>query len=102
MVESTSTWFGGDGLPISITEGTVEGSRVRFKAGINTLEGKIDGDRMVLERSVSLPWTAPSPSATIPNGPAIGPAPDGSDPSMTFDMGALPKSVPLVLKRASR
>jgi hypothetical protein len=37
------------------------------------------------------------------NGPAVGPAPDGSDPSMDFsDFGNVGQSMPVVLKRSER
>ncbi len=76
---------GGDGsLPIA--KGVIDGDHITFKAGFNTFEGKIEGDRMELQRSVKLPLGNPALNKDTAGRPAIGPAPDGSDPS--YDVGA--------------
>ncbi len=99
-VEGAGGFFGGDDLPVPIADGSVQGGRVTFKSGMNTFEGKINGDQIELQRSIHIPFDRPKPKQEA-NPPAIGPAPDGSDPSVgSFDVfGA---GFPLVLKRAER
>lgn len=61
------------------------------------------GEQLELQRTVKLPWSLPAPQKPDPNGPVIGPAPDGSDPSMDIsDFGSVGKSMPVVLKRSER
>jgi len=99
-VEGPGGFFGGDGSPEPITDGTANGDHVAFKYGINVFEGTVKGDRMELQRRISIPFQMPSPSKDA-NPPAIGPAPDGSDPSFDFS-GDFPTSLPVVLKKAER
>jgi beta-galactosidase len=99
-VEGPGGFFGGDGSPDPITDGTVNGDHVAFKYGINVFDGKINGDRIELQRSINLPFPMPSKKEEA-NRPAIGPAPDGSDPSFDFS-GDFPSSLPVVLRRAER
>jgi beta-galactosidase len=65
---------------------------------MNTFEGIIKGDRIELQRSVKIPWDVPTPAQPAPNAPAIGPAPDGSDPSIDPSW-SIPRSIPVVLRR---
>jgi beta-galactosidase len=76
---------------------------VAFKSGINTFEGKVKEDQIELQRSVNIPFSMPTPKKEASNGPAVGPAPNGSDPSMDFsDFGNVGQSMSVVLKRSER
>ena len=102
-VEGPGGWFGGDDAPVVIVDGVVQGDRVAFKSGINAFEGKVKGDQIELLRSVNIPFSMPTPKKEAANGPAVGPAPDGSDPSMDFsDFGNVGKAMPVVLMRSER
>ena len=90
-------FFGGSDVPTPITDGTINGDTVSFKAGNSTYSGKVNGDRIDLEREIKLPWHLPAPAPESPDRPAIGPAPDGSDPSL--GNWHIPKSIPIVLHR---
>jgi len=90
-------WFGGEDVPTPITEGKVDGDKVSFKAGSNAYSGEIKGGELNLKRTMKLPWDLPKPPAEDPNRPAVGPAPDGSDPSIgSFN---IPEYIPVVLRR---
>ncbi len=95
-------WAGGYDAPISITDGTVDGSNISFKAGSNSYQGKLAGDTIELERAMSQ-GPPPSRAAAQPETPrpAIGPAPDGSDPSRS-PLGRPPVSAQVVLHRVQR
>ena len=95
-------FFGGRDAPIPITEGKVEGEKVSFKAGNNTYSGSVKGDRIELQRSIHFDFELPHPpeKSTGPR-PAIGPPPDGSDPSMG-DEWHMPASIPVILHRVER
>ncbi len=95
------SFVGGSDVPIPIEEGKVDGGRVTFKAGRNNYSGMVKGDRLELERSIHSPWDRPKPSPVDPNGPAIGPAPDNSDPSISSSW-RLPPTIPLVLQRVKQ
>jgi beta-galactosidase len=82
-------------------QGTVDGDRVAFKSGNSDFKGAVKGDRIELQRSVNLPWETPKPAKEEPGRPAIGPAPDGSDPSIDATW-QLPTSIPVVLRRVER
>ena len=102
-VEGTGISFiGGSDAPAPITEGKINGDQVRFMVGPSTYIGTVKGDRIELQRSFKLPWDRPAPKAadTSPDHPVIGPAPDGSDPSIGC-MIDLPKSIPVVLRRVT-
>ena len=99
-VEGTGGFFGGDDLPVPISDGSVQGDRVTFKSGINSFEGKINGDQIELQRTLELPWHRPKPREQS-NPPAIGPAPDESDPSIG-SWGGFGSGLRLVLKRTER
>ena len=99
VVEGSGGFFG-DTVPVPITEGVVEGDHVAFKSGNNTYEGKLIGGQLELQRTFKLPWHFPPPPKEEPNRPAVGPAPDGSDPSM--GSRRIPQSIPVVLKRVER
>ena len=102
-VEGPGGWFGGDDAAVSITDGSVLGDRVAFKSGMNSFEGKINGGQLELNRSVKIPFTMPTPKKEDASRPAIGPAPDGSDPSIDFaGMATTSPTMTVVLKRAER
>jgi len=100
-VEGGAGFFGGDDVPSPIMQGTVDGDRVAFKSGNSDFKGAVKGDRIELQRSVNLPWETPKPPKEEPGRPAIGPAPDGSDPSIDATW-QLPSSIPVVLSRVER
>jgi beta-galactosidase len=100
-VEGSGGFFGGDDVPVPIVEGRVDGDRVTFKSGINTYEGRVNGDHVELQRSVHLPWSFPPAPKEDPRRPAIGPAPDGSDPSIDPSWH-MPSGIPVVLRRVER
>ena len=100
-VEGTSVNFtGGMDVPAPIVNGKISGSAIEFKVGSNSFSGTIKGDRIELQRSINLGWAMPKPPVKAADAPDIGPAPDGSDPSIG-DWG-IPPSIPVVLKRAER
>jgi beta-galactosidase len=100
-VEGGAGFFGGDDVPSPIMEGRVDGDRVAFKSGNSNFTGMLKGDRIELQRSVNLPWETPTPPKEEPGRPAIGPAPDGSDPSIDVSW-QMPSSIPVVLHRVER
>ena len=82
-------------------QGTVDGGHVQFKVGTTTYEGSVSGDRMELRRTApGRPTVSARPEDTAPR-PAIGPPPDGSDPSLGGGNrnGSQP---PLILRRSQR
>jgi len=99
-VEGTGGFFGGDDLPVPIADGSIQGDRIAFKSGINAFEGKIIADQIELQRTLQLPWHRPKPKV-LANPPAIGPAPDESDPSIGSFEG-FGSGLRLVLKRSDR
>jgi beta-galactosidase len=99
-VEGTGGFFGGDDLPVSISDGSVQGDRITFKSGINSFTGKVNGDQIELQRTLELPWHRPQAKEQA-NPPAIGPAPDESDPSIG-SWGGFGSGLRLVLKRSER
>jgi beta-galactosidase len=95
------SFVGGSDVPVPIEEGKVDGNHVTFKAGRNNYQGTVNGDRLELERSLFMPFNRPKPAPPDPNGPAIGPAPDNSDPSINPSR-RMPPSIPIVLQRVQR
>jgi hypothetical protein len=68
---------------------------VSFKSGNSTFSGAVKGDRIELERASEFGFNLPRP----PQGPtelrpAIGPPPDGSDPSPGTSL--IPASIPVI------
>jgi beta-galactosidase len=101
-VEGTAGgFFGGSDPGIPIADGKVDGKSVYFKAGNNAYSGTSEGDQIELQRTVEL--GVASPRAEEPTGPrpAVGPPPDGSDPSRSPN-SRVPSSVPVVLHRVER
>jgi len=70
---------GGDG---EIRDGKVEGATISFRAGNSTYSGTVGSDHMELQRTFNFGGRGPRPEPqAAAGGPAIGPPPDGSDPS---------------------
>ncbi len=93
-------WFGGDDVPTPISEGKVDGAHISFQAGTNRFTGELNGSEIELHRSMKLPWDMPKPAPEPPGRPAIGPPPDGTDPSIgNFK---IPESIPVVLRRVEQ
>ncbi|WP_433970956.1 beta-galactosidase GalA [Tunturiibacter lichenicola] len=94
---------GSSGGPV--TDGKVDGDRVSFKSGNGTYVGTIKGDRMELQKTIDLGWLGDLLSKKTETGgerPAIGPAPNGSDPSIDVPPMTGPPVVPVVLLRSPR
>ena len=101
-VESGSGgFFGSSDKPIPITDGKVEGGKISFTAGSSTYSGTMDGGRLELQRELKLPWHFNQPAEPTGPQPAIGPPPDGTDPSFNRSFH-MPESIPVVLQRAER
>ena len=94
-------FFGGADVPNPIEEGSIQGNRISFKAGTNSFTGTVNGDRIELERSVNIGFTLPKPVPEAANRPAVGPPPDGSDPSFGA-FRRMPASIPVILHRVDR
>jgi beta-galactosidase len=94
-------FFGGSDTPIPITEGKVNGSDVSFKSGNSTYAGKINGDRLELERKIQIPLRMIPPAEPSGTRPAIGPPPEGSDPSFNMPRH-IPQGISVVLHRVER
>ncbi|MBZ5514977.1 MAG: DUF4982 domain-containing protein [Acidobacteriia bacterium] len=100
--ELTGTVEGGDFLgghePLSIEEGRVDVNKVSFKAGNTTYSGSLTAGRIELQRTIHFPFRLGS-APELPSGtrPAIGPPPDGTDPSIGSARRRPP--APLVLQR---
>jgi len=74
--------FGGSDMPLAIEEGKVDGSNIAFKVGNTTFSGTVNADQIELQRTGGFGFPPPStPAAPAGERPAIGPPPDGSDPS---------------------
>jgi beta-galactosidase len=94
-------FFGASDVPIPITDGKVQGSNISFKAGSSTYTGTLTVDRIELQRKITLPFHFSEPEKTTGPRPAIGPPPDGSDPSRNPNWH-MPDSIPVVLHRVKR
>jgi beta-galactosidase len=95
------SFIGGMDVPAPVADGKVDGSAISFKAAGNAYTGTVKGDRIELQRSINLGWEMPKPPEKAADAPAIGPAPDGSDPSIDASW-KIPSSIPVVLRRAQR
>ena len=76
-------------------------ANVSFKAGNSTYSGTLTADRIELQRKVEIPFRIPQPETPAGPQPAIGPPPNGSDPSLNRSFH-MPSSVPVVLHRVQR
>ncbi len=102
-VESPTGMFGGGGVQM-IEAGQINDGKLSFRAGSTTYSGTVNGDHIELNPSPpQLPaglFTPPSPSDK-PR-PAIGPPPDGTDPSFDFGGMGAPAAPAMMLRRAKR
>jgi beta-galactosidase len=94
-------FFGGSDVPASIEDGQVSGRRISFKAGRSTYSGSLNGDRIDLDRKISFPFRSSTPANESGDEPAVGPPPDGSDPSRGASFH-LPSAIAVVLHRVQR
>jgi beta-galactosidase len=94
-------FFGGSDAGVPITEGKVDGKNVYFKAGNNTYSGTLEGDQLELQRTVDLGFALPHVEEPTGPRPAVGPPPDGSDPSRNPN-ARFPSSIPVILHRVER
>ncbi|MDR3699876.1 MAG: beta-galactosidase GalA [Candidatus Sulfopaludibacter sp.] len=100
----------GGETPVPIEEGKVDGSTISFKAGNVTYTGTVKGSGIELQRTGAAGRGGGRSAPVAPAGPrpAIGPPPDGSDPSSSaFINGGrggrgAPAAAPLVIVRAKR
>jgi beta-galactosidase len=97
-------FFGGNDAPLPIEQGKVEGNSVSFKVGNSTYTGTLKGDQVELERTIDFGMRIPAPpEAPAGSRPAIGPPPDGSDPSIPGFRQRLARGLgPIVLHRVER
>jgi beta-galactosidase len=95
-------WAGGFDAPVSITDGKIDGAYLSFKVGRDSYSGKLSGERITLERVLNF-GARQERSETQPaaSRPAVGPPPDGSDPSRS-PLFRFPTSIQMVLHRAQR
>jgi beta-galactosidase len=101
-MEGVSTgFFGGSDAGIPITDGKVDGKTVYFKAGTNTYSGSLEGDQIELQRTMEPVFPSPRVEETTGPRPAVGPPPNGSDPSRNPN-NRLPSSISVVLHRVER
>ena len=98
MESATGSFFGSSDGATPIEEGKVDGSSVSFKIGNANFAGTVNGDRIELERKMPPPQPETKPAGPQP---AIGPAPDGSDPSRG-PQRPMPASIRVVLRRVTR
>jgi beta-galactosidase len=96
------SWAGGDNAPTPIRDGQVDGAIVAFTAGDSRFSGRINGDAIELVRDQALGTHAPRLGTQGQAArPAIGPAPDGSDPSQG-PASLTPELQAIVLHRVER
>jgi beta-galactosidase len=102
-VEGTGvSWAGGYDAPTPITDGLVDGTNLSFKAGNTAFSGHMNVDTIELERTPSFGPRPPRPAAQPEaSRPAIGPPPDGSDPSSS-PLRRPPGPVQVALHRVER
>ena len=101
-VEGTGiSFFGGSDTPTPITDGKVVGDHVEFKAGNSTYSGTVKGDQIELERKIERLFRMPHVEETTGPRPAVGPPPDGSDPSFNPSRRGSP-IITVVLRRVQR
>ncbi|MDT7817168.1 MAG: beta-galactosidase [Acidobacteriaceae bacterium] len=99
-VEGASrTFSGGTDVPAPITEGKLDGDRVSFKAANGSYSGTVKGDQIELVRAVEMRRS--NTSNEPKGGLAVGPPPDGTDPSRDPSFH-VPSSIPMVLHRVHR
>jgi beta-galactosidase len=86
---------------LAIEDGQVNGNKASFKVGRSTYSGVLNGDHIELDRKINFPSRYRTPEAESTGGPAVGPPPDGSDPSRGTRFH-LPTAIQVVLRRVQR
>jgi beta-galactosidase len=100
-VEGTGAgFFSGADVPVPISDGKVDGAQVSFKAGNNTYTGTLKGEQIELQQTTGGGFPRPAPAKEEAGRPAVGPPPDGSDPST--NPSRFRPNPPIVLRRAQR
>ncbi len=102
-VEAPAGFFS-DGGAGEIRDGKLDGANLSFRAGGTTYTGRVTGAQIELRRSMAPIFERKDPAAggSAAPRPAIGPPPDGSDPSFpAMDFGSMAPP-PLILRRANR
>jgi beta-galactosidase len=96
----------GGAAPIAIENGKVDGVNISFNAANAVYTGTMKGDQIELQRTGGAPGGRGGRGAPAePAGPrpAVGPPPDGSDPSRSAAGGRGPQApAPMVLQRTKR
>jgi beta-galactosidase len=101
-VEGGNVNFAGGGdVPVPIENGKVDGGSISFKAGRRTFTGTVKGERIDLDQKIEFPFKRPEPKPESPNRPAVGPAPDESDPSINWGRRR-PREFAITLQRVQR
>ena len=100
-VEGGGGFFSGGETPSPIEDGKVDGNNVSFKAGLSTYAGTISGGRLELQRKIDFPFHAPHVETPVGPQPAVGPPPNGSDPSIG-SLFHMPSGIPVTLHRVER
>ena len=102
MLEAPGSGFGpGGGAVGGPIEGEVDRNHISFHVGTTTYTGTVNGEQIELQRKASWNPTAETPQKATGPRSAIGPPPDGTDPSLAgFRMRGTPP--PIILRRASR
>jgi len=95
------SFFGAGEGGTPIDGGKVDGDKVSFKVGTGSYAGTMKGEQIELQRTMDLTAQAPHPAEPAGPRPAIGPPPDGSDPSRGPQMRP-PSSMTVVLRRVDR
>lgn len=95
---------GGGDFPIPVEEGKVDGNNVSFKAGNTVYTGMLMGDRLELQRTGGFGGPPRPAATTMGRRLAIGPPPDGTDPSRGIGGGGRGGQAPgpFVLQRVKR
>jgi beta-galactosidase len=100
-VEGGGGFFGGGETPSPIEDGKVDGNHVSFKAGSSSYSGTISGGRLELQRKIEFPFHLSQAETPAGPQPAIGPPPNGSDPSFNSSFH-MPPGIPMSLHRVER
>jgi beta-galactosidase len=104
-VEGSFGRGGGGETPVTIQDGKVDGANVSFSAAGASYAGTLKGEVIELQRTPGPMEGRRRRPPVEPTGPrpAIGPPPDGSDPSFGGGGGRGPQGpTPIVLHRAKR
>ena len=95
------SWAGGYDTPAAIADGKVDGHQVKFRVGHSAYTGRIQEDALELTQSPEMGPHRPQPVAQTAARPAVGPPPDGSDPSRS-PLRRSPGPMAVVLQRVGR